>query len=385
MAQQSLEEQPQVTAELVHRVRSEVSPEDLRNGAGEDGQDIWHQRAAERPSPHERLSLYLAIYDRLLEADGPDWPYKATTLVRISDCFRQIGCFALAKRYCMLALYDEARIAPVTVAQGSYQRLLAVHGLLEVEIQRYAERFRQLAADGSDVRRFPESGLCEVDDDWQVEIPSPIESGMYFATGNYIRYMLGRLSWLAQHDAENLNERGRLLERLANYCLFCMPGAKTRSRVLQRGTATDYDVVCSLDGFNVDFRTELGRYFLAECKAFGAGTRTPFDVVAKFARVLEAVKSKFGIVFCPHGVTGMFRDRNAEAEQLGVYRDSGIVIVALTETNLQHVASGRNLINILRRKYDQVRLLQVITQDATLDAAPRNWVPWTFPAPTPIE
>ena len=38
-----------------------------------------------------------------------------------------------------------------------------------------------------------------------------------------------------------------------------MPGCRTKRR--QRSRSTDYDIVCSMDGFDVDFRSELGRYF----------------------------------------------------------------------------------------------------------------------------
>ena len=377
-----MQETLELTVDLIERLRH-INPDDLRNGPGENGQDAWHALAAVRPQ-HERLSLLLAIYDRLLLADqiGADWPWKATTLVRISDCFRRMNFFALAKRYAMLALCDEASRQMVNPANGSYQRLLVVHGMLETEIRRYAVRIRELANTSIEERRFPESILLELDDDWISELPVNQETGGYFATSNYIRYQLSRLSWLNYHDNSNTNEKGKVLEQLAAYTLSCMPGARIRQRVMEYGTATDRDVVCSLDGHTVDFRTELGRYFIAECKAFSQNP-APLDVVAKFARSLDKAKSKFGILFCPQGVTGHFRDTHAQKEQLDLYRDSGIIMVVLTETNLQHVASGRNLINILRFKYDQIRLNQSIKPDPLLDDAPDGWFEFMLPSRFP--
>lgn len=79
------------------------------------------------------------------------------------------------------------------------------------------------------------------------------------------------------------------MELLARHVLACMPGARvSKDRVSQQGTNTDYDVVCSLDGFLIDFRTELGRYFIGECKAMSEDA-TPYAVVTKFCRVLDSI------------------------------------------------------------------------------------------------
>lgn len=377
MAQEALE----LTVELIERL-NQIEPNLLRVGAGANGQDAWHRLAANRPI-FEQLSLLFAIYEKLLQADideAEDWPWKATTLARISDCFRAMNFHCLAKRYAMLSLCDEASRQRLVASAGSYQRLLVLYGMLETEIQRYATQIRSLYDDKTEYRRFPESILLDLDDDWMTEVPSGQESSQYFITVGYVRYLLGKLDWLNRYDNENTSEKGQVLERMAAFTLFCMPGARVRQRVREQGTETDRDVVCSLDGHTVDFRTELGRYFVAECKAHRE-SRTPFDVVAKFARSLAKVKSKFGILFCPQGVTGQFRDTHAQKEQLDLYRDSGIVMVLITEFNLQQVASGRSLINVLRFKYDQIRLLQSIKPDLQLDTSPSGWAPWEFPRP----
>ncbi len=273
MGQEPLE----LTVDLIEQLR-QVDANDLRSGAGDNGQDAWHARAAQRPV-HQQLSLFLTIYDKILQADrGGDnhWAWKATTLVWISDCFRAMNFFCLAKRYAMLALCDEGSRREVAATDGSYQRLLVVHGVLETEIRRYATRIRELYQDGSEYRRFPESILLDLDDNWMAEAPSNQESLRYFATPSYVRYLLGKINWLHQHDNDNSNEKGRVLERLAAYTLFCMPGARVRQRVVEQGTATDRDVVCSLDGHIVDFRTELGRYFVAECITISAPRSSGF-------------------------------------------------------------------------------------------------------------
>lgn len=52
--------------------------------------------------------------------------------------------------------------------------------------------------------------------------------------------------------------------RLAHYVLNCIPGFRAKMRM--RTHSTDYDVYCAIEGPTYDFRSELGRYFICECK-----------------------------------------------------------------------------------------------------------------------
>ena len=75
-----------------------------------------------------------------------------------------------------------------------------------------------------------------------------------FANPHYVQYLLKQLG----------APDGKALERLAAYLMSCMPGCRTRMRAPTG--SSDHDVVCSMEGFEVDFRSELGRYFVCECK-----------------------------------------------------------------------------------------------------------------------
>ena len=145
---------------------------------------------------------------------------------------------------------------------------------------------------------------------------------------------------------------GAALERLAEYIMLCMPGCRTLRR--RKSMSTDYDVVCSMEGFDVDFRSEFGRYFVCECKDWSKPA--DFSAMAKFCRVLDSVKSKFGVLFSRNGVSGAGDSRYAEREQLKVFQDRGMVIVVVDENDLRNVAQGANFVNILRKKYERVRL-----------------------------
>jgi hypothetical protein len=145
---------------------------------------------------------------------------------------------------------------------------------------------------------------------------------------------------------------GETLEVLAEYLMSCMPGCRTRRR--ERSASTDFDIICAMEGFEVDFRSELGRHFVCECKDWASVA--DFTTMAKFCRVLDSIKSRFGILFSKSGISGGGTTQFAEREQLKVFQDRGIVIVVLTLEDLQDVANGANLITRLRNRYETVRL-----------------------------
>jgi len=102
------------------------------------------------------------------------------------------------------------------------------------------------------------------------EYPSPEEAATYAANNTYIRWLLSRMG----------SGDGLALERVAHYVLGCVPGFRARMRT--RSKSTDYDVICASEGPVLDFRSELGRYFLCECKDWDKPANV--TAVVKFAR-----------------------------------------------------------------------------------------------------
>jgi hypothetical protein len=295
---------------------------------------------------HESLALFWGLYRQMLEAQKVGSRlHKGMPLVRMSDCYAQLGFPAHAKRYLMLTLVEDAlrehgNVSPENT--GVYFRLVWGQGLSHDELNRYAAEFERLAIASPEMAGFPEALLQDVDDAWLTEFPSPQEASHYRLTPEYASFLLDRLG----------SGDGLGLERLAQYLMSCMPGCRTKRR--QRSGSTDYDLVCSMEGFDVDFRSELGRYFVCECKDWKRPV--DFSALAKFCRVLDSTKARFGIVFSRHGISGARRTAFAEREQLKVFQDRGIVIVAVDEHDVRSVASGTNFINLLRARYESVRL-----------------------------
>jgi hypothetical protein len=78
--------------------------------------------------------------------------------------------------------------------------------------------------------------------------------------------------------------------------------------------------------------------------------------MAKFCRVLDSSKAKFGILLSKNGISGVARTTDAAREQLKVYQDRGIVVVVLSLEDLGSIAEGASLIALLRKRYEAVRL-----------------------------
>jgi hypothetical protein len=266
-------------------------------------------------------------------------------LIWMSDCFRQLGFPIHAKRYLMLTLCEDAQrangvITPKTT--GVYFRLAWLHGLSYNDLAQYGNKLYELSQKLPREALFPEALLQRIDDRWLTEMPSPGETLYYLTNPLYTEHLINRLG----------DGTGEALELLAEYSMSCMPGCRTRRR--QRSHSTDYDIVCTIDGFELDFRSEFGRYFLCECKDWESPA--DFTTMAKFCRVLDSIKSRFGILFSKSGISGADATQFAEREQLKVFQDRGVVIVVLNLADLQAVANGVNLITLLRRQYETVRL-----------------------------
>jgi hypothetical protein len=295
----------------------------------------------------EAISIFAAMYSHYLKAQegSAKRSSKGLPLVWLSECYFFMGYEITWRRYLMLSLIEDAiqdkgRVDP---SRGVYPRVISRGFLPEAEITRYATNAYRLFQRNRDVAKYPEAVLQQLDQNWITQAPSAPEAGVYLANTKYIEHLLSSLG---------NGSDGKTLEVLAEYVLSCMPGCRTQRR--KRTPSTDYDVVCSMEGLEMDFRSELGRYFLCECKDWS--TPANFTTMAKFCRVLDSVKARFGILFSKSGISGEETTVNAKREQLKIFQDRGMVIVVLDRGDLDRLAEGANLISLLRNKYEKVRL-----------------------------
>lgn len=245
----------------------------------------------------------------------------------------------------MLTLCEDAISHGGTIPSettGTYFRIVWHLGLTHDQVADYASRVWAVQHEHPSESRFPEWILQELDQDWMTEYPTPREAGIYVANHVFVNYLLSDLG----------SGSGKELERVAHYLLSCVPGFRARMRT--RSSSTDYDVVCAVEGATLDFRSELGRYFLCECKDWDK----PADVTAviKFAAVLRSAKCRFGIIFSKNGTSGQGNTAQAERELLKIFQHDDLTIIVITGSDLDEVARGTSFLPLLRTKYERVRL-----------------------------
>jgi hypothetical protein len=316
----------------------------------DDVQEAWHLCGLfyfNLNRIHEALAVFNTYYDHMLlhqEQSGKRL-HKGIPLVRIGECHERLAHPVLAKRYLMLtacedSIRDKGKIDPETT--GLYFRMIWGRGMTHWALLGYAAKMYEISETHPLESIYPEWMLQEIDDQWMTEFPSPEEAAAYRITRPYVRHLLGNLG----------SGAGKNLERLAHYVLACMPGCRARMR--SRTSSTDYDVVCAVEGAGLDFRSELGRYFICECKDWES--KADFTSMAKFCRVLDSAMCSFGILFSRNGISGEGAATDAEREQIKVFQQRGMVVVVVSESDLTKVADGANFLTMLRTKYEQVRL-----------------------------
>lgn len=300
-----------------------------------------------RGLPNQSLPIFHALYHQMLDGQQvvKHQVHKGMPLIWLSECHFRLQHAVLGKRYAMLATCEDAIRGKGVIDPentGTYFRLVWHYGMPHAELARYATEMWAKWQSHPDEATYPEWLLQEIDHLWMVEYPSLSEASLYSANPKYIQWLMAKMG----------SDNGESLERLAAYILSCVPGCRTYGRV--RTGSTDYDVVCAVDGIELDFRSDLGRYFVCECKDWKKPA--DFSVLAKFCRVLDSTKSRFGILFSQKGITGSGRTTDSEREQLKMFQDRGVVVVVVSEPDLDRIAAGGNLIAMLREKYEKVRL-----------------------------
>lgn len=211
------------------------------------------------------------------------------------------------------------------------------------DIERYARKIWELHRESGQEAWYPEWVLQELDTDWIAEYPQPSEASLYVPNRHYVRHLLEQLAG---------DKAGRVLEHLAEYVLSVVPGFRTCRRAQTR--STDYDVVLAVEGIELDFRAELGRYVICECKNWARPA--DFTSIAKFCEVVDSARLKCGILFSKEGITGEKETRDAARQLLKVFQRRGIVILTVDQSDLDGIAEGGNLVTMLRTKYERVRL-----------------------------
>lgn len=271
--------------------------------------------------------------------------HKGHSLVKLSEAYRRAGWCSMADRYLMLTLVEDAMTGEGDPHRcgGVLWRLDAINGWPSDEAAKWFRKAFEHNNLYADHWSCPEAVLQDLPDDWQVALPTSEEVVAWQPNRVYCDLLIQSLG-------SGGADGGRTLERLASYLMACVPGARVKRRVLTR--STDLDVFCLIEGPLDDFRYDLGRQWICECKDTD---KIDFSVIAKFARVLDASKCKSGVLFTRGHVSGWGEYKWAHQEICRLYQQHGIVILVIDIDDLRAAAKGRSFLSILRNRYEEVR------------------------------
>jgi hypothetical protein len=302
-------------------------------------------RAIDRPDC--ALYVYHHLYKLLLESQCEDGRiHKGYPLVKLSEIYEEMGYSATADRFIMLTLIEDA------ISEKGFcnrhggvlwrlwpSRIKAI-GVVE-------DLFRRAWEERVTYEKWgfcPEAVLQEFDNGWQSRSPTGHETSEWTANPYYA-------SRLYDFINSRTDRSGKPLERLAHYLLSCIPGAIVRSR--DKTLSSDNDVFVSLEGDLPDFRSDLGRQWICECK----DVSDPLNVTAvmKFGRVLDSARCRAGILFSWSGVSGDDERLYSEREIAKLFQQHGIALLVIDGEDLRRLGLGDNLLLLLRAKYEKIR------------------------------
>jgi hypothetical protein len=337
-------------AKLVQELPRVYSREDVSRPSQAGPQRAWELCGLyflQQGRFHDALAIFERLYFHMLDwqQHAADRCHKGMPLVWMAECHLQLGHPAIARRFLMLTLCEDAIRSEGTIPpdeSGIYFRLVWREGISDARVQKYAQLAYRASKKKRKESRFPEWVLQELGSEWQHVNPSIQESTVYPANPIYIKFLMDSLG----------EKTGKALERLSQYVFSVIPGMICNTRA--QTVSTEYDIVCSQYGEMVDFRSEIGRYFIGECKDWRKTVGT--SAFAKFCHIVDTAKCTFGIIFSRKGISGTDKGRAAEREQIKTFQKNGVVIVVVKEADLNELAAGANFIMMLRRKYEKVRL-----------------------------
>ncbi len=299
---------------------------------------------------HQAIQIIQALYDQMIDyqLESGNIIHKGMPLVWLRDFHLLLDHPVLAKRYAMLTLCEDVirdfnnNNSLNKNEGGIYFRLNWYHGMSDKEIDNYSNIIYEKYKEDKELSKFPEWLIQNLDNNWLIEYPSLSELMIYKPNLKYVKLLL---------DKSLTDTTGKYFEYIADYVLSNIPGFRTHLRTLAE--CTDYDNLCIIEGVSADFRSELGRYVICECKDWSKPA--DFTVISKFGSVIDSVKCKTGILFSKEGITGEDKNKFAEREILKIFQRNGVSILLIEENDILNVLNGYNFIEILRNKYEKIR------------------------------
>jgi Restriction endonuclease len=296
----------------------------------------------------DAIAVFARLYEKTCEEQGTheEWLPKGMPLVWMSQCHEEMGHPALGTRFLLLAAVSDAvrDKGELNADSGIYFRARWRHGWTHEELQQFFERCFRTSTRDDKLAGFPEHILLQIGVPFVLPYATPAELDIFEINRVYASSLLKVI-------AEKEKSDGKDLEKLAAYFLGAIPGFEVRSDLAARDT--QYDGLVRNRGVKHDFRADLGTYVLVECKDWSS----PVGVseVSQFINKLVLQDCRGGILFSSSGISGQDKGCDAELQLLKAHYRAGKIIIVLSEDDFRQAAEGRNLVMMLREKYERIR------------------------------
>jgi hypothetical protein len=336
---------------VLRHLESATTPELLVRESREE-QRLWHDAGLFYQFSgrfHDAIALYKRLYEKICDHQQQDlrvWLPKGTPLVRLAECHERLGHALMSARYLLLTAVSDAirDRGKIDSNGGVYYRALS-HGWTSEDLNEFYENCSSAFDTTDTLCAFPEQILSKVAVPFSMPYAAPAELDIYEINKAYSGKILDVMK------APSTKVTGKDLEKLAWYFLGSIPGFEVRSDL--RAEDTQYDGLVRNTGPKYDFRADLGFHLLVECKQWSEAVGVA--EVSQFINKLVLQDCGAGFLFSSRGITGEGKMRDAELQILKAHYRAGKVILVLNESDFRSVSAGKNLLLILREKYEELR------------------------------
>ena len=152
-------------------------------------------------------------------------------------------------------------------------------------------------------------------------------------------------------NAETNDEKKKTLESLSEFLFAAIKGFSVLPS--KRTSKAEIDRIIRNYSTHPLLR-DLGLYILIECKNWSDSVGAP--ILRDFIAKIEEHRCSSGILLSKNGITGE-GVKDATGEIRDAYKRKGILIIVLTEIDLEEITKGKNPISILEKKYEEVKFM----------------------------
>jgi hypothetical protein len=303
----------------------------------------------------EALTVFHAFLDRVycLQEEQDQRIHKGTPFQYLGLVYRELGQIEQARKYHILAFIEDA------INNRGRTQVGIIKSPASIVLHRtYRMREKELDSIQSFVLGKPlDQKLMYPEElflDWITE--NEKTQGLLIARSKEESLFKTNIYYLRKLIQESTNDRtGKSLELLAAYLFSCVDGFEP---VPRKGTsAFHFDLIIRNLIKDHQLLKNLGDYIGVECK--NLNTTVTAQQLNHFIQKLRLHSMKCGVIFTKKGISGIKYKGLAfgRSIQAKTWNRDGVVVFDITESDLEEIAHGLNLLSLLLRKYESIQFM----------------------------